>query len=74
MWMMNSGISQPEGRKKQNKLLRSLVVQWILLYLIPDWGRVNRLWLGRELSFRILGALNRHLTLPILLILVDVFQ
>ena len=44
------------------KLLRSLVVrQQILLYLLPDGSRVNRLSLGWVLSFSILWALCRHL-------------
>lgn len=47
----------------KRKLLSSLVAcQLILLYLLPDGSRVNRLWMGRVLSVNILQALPRHLT------------
>ncbi len=47
------------------KLLWILVVcQQILLYLLPDGSRVNRLFLGWVLSFSILWVQRRHLTGP----------
>ena len=40
------------------KPLCSLVLdQWILLYILPDGSRVNRLWLGWVLSSGVLWAL-----------------
>ncbi len=45
------------------KLLCMVVWQQILLYLLPDSSRVNRLWLGWVLSISILRALQAsHLT------------
>ncbi len=59
----------------KRKLLSSLVAcQLILLYLLPDGSRVNRLWKGRVLSVNILQALPKHLTSPISLMLHHVYQ
>ncbi len=59
-WSAEDELSLTAWRKK---LLCSLVAQQqILLYLLPDGRRVNKLWVGWILSFCILWALHRHLS------------